>query len=52
MLIRMHYLLPGLLSCRRYFFISNSNEDPEVKSTQSQSEEKELLLISDSQLHV
>ena len=42
----MHYLLPGLLSRPRYFSISNSNQGPEAKSTQSQSEEKELLLIS------
>ena len=37
---------PGYSVVEGIFFISNSNQDPEAKSTQSQSEEKELLLIS------
>ena len=43
---------PGYSVVEGIFFISNSNEDPEVKSTQSQSEEKELLLIVELEMTI
>ena len=43
---------PGHSVVEGLFLILNSNQDPEAKFPLSQSEEKELLLISDSQLQV